>query len=229
MVHKNVHIALKVSRLFAETDEFSTVYFERPIGFEFEAGDWIDIDFVDTSLKGGKVYSLSSSPTEDELAISFRNGISPFKQKLQSVKPGDSLYISQYGNDYGFQLNDKRSSMLVAGGIGIAPFRSMVKELYDKEVHCDVQLIYLNKTDGFLFKAELDNWRQRLPQLSIEYIVTKDLKRKARERQLNRLLANGANRYYIAGPEVMVEATEHLLLDFNVVVRDIRIDSFGTY
>lgn len=132
MVHKNVRIALKVSRFFAETGEFSTVYFERPIGFEFEAGDWINIDFADTSLKGGKVYSLSSSPTEDELAISFRNGIS-------------------------------------------------------------------------------------------------DLKRKAREQQLNSLLANGANRYYIAGLETMVEATENLLLDSGVAVRDIRIDSFGNY
>lgn len=131
-VTKKVHIGLTVLRSQQIGDNGMSIYFERPIGFDFEAGDWIDIDFADTSLNGGKVYSLSSSPTDSELAISFRIGISPFKRQLQTVKPGDKLYISQYGNDYGFQLNDKRSSVLIAGGIGIAPFRSMVKELYDK-------------------------------------------------------------------------------------------------
>jgi len=228
-VTKNVQVGLTVLRTQLIGDNSMSVYFERPIGFQFEAGDWIDINFADTNLNGGKVYSLSSSPTESDLAISFRIGITPFKRQLQSVKPGDKLYISQYGNDYGFQLNDKRSSVLIAGGIGVAPFRSMVKELYDKKVRADVQLIYLNKTDDFLFKTELDIWRQHLPQLSIDYIATKDLKRKAREQQFNKLLTKGANRYYIAGAEAMVDATEHLLINRGVAVRDIRIDSFGTY
>ncbi len=229
MIHKNAHIPLKVTRVQAEYNEFSTVYFERPIGFDFEAGDWVDIDFADSSLRGGKVYSLSSSPTEGELAISFRNGISPFKQKLQTVQTGDTMFINQYGNDYGFQLHDTRSSMLVAGGIGIAPFRSMLKEMCDKSINSQVQLIYLNKTGNFLFSAELDDWQRRIPRLSIEYIVTQDLKRKAREQQLSKLFAAKLDRYYIAGPEAMVEATEHQLIDSGVKVKDIRIDSFGTY
>jgi len=114
-VTKNVQVGLTVLRTQLIGDNSMSVYFERPIGFQFEAGDWIDINFADTNLNGGKVYSLSSSPTESDLAISFRIGITPFKRQLQSVKPGDKLYISQYGNDYGFQLNDKRSSVLIAG------------------------------------------------------------------------------------------------------------------
>lgn len=229
MVHKNAHIPIKVARVYAEAEDFSTVYFERPIGFEFAAGDWIDIDFADTSYRGGKVYSLSSSPTESELAISFRNGISPFKRQLQTLQAGETMFISQYGNDYGFQLNEKRSSILVAGGIGIAPFRSMLKEIYDKGVNSQVRLIYLNKTVDFLFLAELDKWQRSIPQLLIDYIVTENLKRKAREQQLSSLFANEADRYYIAGPEAMVENTEHQLLDIGVSMKDIRIDSFGTY
>lgn len=229
MVHSNVHTQLTVTRIHAETAEFSTIYFRRPIGFEFEAGDWIEIDFADTSYKGGKVYSLSSSPTESELAISFKNGISPFKRQMQAVKAGDMMFINRFGNDYGFQLNDKRSSVLIAGGIGIASFRSMFKELFDKGVNSKVQLIYLNKGNDFLFQQELDEWQRGIPQASIEYIVTKDLKRKAREQKLNAALASSADRYYIAGPEAMVEDTEHHLLDMGVRIKDVRIDSFGTY
>jgi ferredoxin-NADP reductase len=156
-------------------------------------------------------------------------GISPFKQNLQTVKPGDKMYVSKYGNDYGFQLRDNKSSVLIAGGIGIAPFRSMLKEMFDTNTKDDVQLIYLSKNEDFLFKDELDGWRRDLPNLSIDYVVTKELKRKAREKTLLSLISDTARNYFIAGPEAMVESTEHLLLNNGVNIKDIRIDSFGTY
>ncbi|OYX41348.1 hypothetical protein B7Y94_05255 [Candidatus Saccharibacteria bacterium 32-49-12] len=229
MVHKNVRIELVVKLLRQDNPECKTVVFERPINFNYEAGDWIDVDFADTSYNGGKTYSLSSSPTESDLAISFRQGISPFKRKLQTVEPGDKMYISQYGNDYGFHLRDNKSSVLIAGGIGVAPFRSMLKEMSDIRAKNDVRLIYLNKSDDFLFNDELEEWKRILPNLSITYIETKELKRKPREKLLLSLIRDTAHNYFIAGPEAMVESTEHLLLDAGVSIKDIRIDSFGTY
>lgn len=229
MVFKDVRIELTVKQLRQDNSECTSVVFERPINFNYQAGDWIDVDFADTSYMGGKTYSLSSSPTESELAISFREGISPFKRKLQTVQPGEKMYISQYGNDYGFHLRNNKSSVLIAGGIGIAPFRSMLKEMFDMSVKNDVQLIYLNKGDNFLFKDELEEWKCALPNISIEYIVTKELKRKAREKLLLSLIKDITHNYYIAGPEAMVENTEHFLIDNGVNIKDIRIDSFGTY
>ena len=72
MVHKHVRIELVVKQLRQNNTECKSVVFDRPIGFAFEAGDWMDVDFADTSYPGGKTYSLSSSPTENELVISFR-------------------------------------------------------------------------------------------------------------------------------------------------------------
>lgn len=229
MVYKDVRIELVVKLLRQDNPECKSVVFERPIGFSYETGDWVDIDFADTSYRGGKTYSLSSSPTENELTVSFRIGISPFKRKLQSVQPGDKMYIRHYGNDYGFHLRDNKSSVLIAGGIGIAPFRSMLKEMFDINASNDVQLVYLNKSDDFLFKDDIEDWKRALPNLSIEYIVTRELKRKSREKLLLSLIKDTAHNYFIAGPEAMVENTEHLLLDNGVSVKDIRIDSFGTY
>ena len=229
MVHKNVKIELIVNQLRQNSPDCISVVFERPINFIYEAGDWIDVDFADTSYIGGKTYSLSSSPTESELTISFREGISPFKKKLQSVQPGDKMYISQYGNDYGFHLNDNRSSVLIAGGIGIAPFRSMIKEMFDMRAKNDVQLIYLNKNDDFLFEDEFNEWKHLLPNISIEYVVTKDLKRKAREKLLHSLIRNTAYSYYIAGPAGMVNSTFSLLEKSGVEAKNIRVDNFGLY
>lgn len=229
MVTKDQHIEMTPLRLESEQAGHWSVYFTRPENFVFEAGDWIDIEFDGRSLKGGITYSISSSPTESDIRITFREGISEFKSALQSIRPSDRLIISQYGNDYGFQLKKNQSSVIIAGGVGIAPFRSMVKEMFDNNDRNNVSLIYLNQNQNFLFKDELDTWAKRLPNLSITYIITKELNRKKREKLILSLISNPNQNFYISGPPAMVEANEHLLLDYGVQVRDIRIDSFGGY
>lgn len=229
MVNTDQHIELTALRRVSDQPGYWSIYFTRPENFEFEAGDWIDIQFDDQQLKGGITYSLSSSPTEDELRITFREGVSEFKRALQAVQPDDRLFISQYGNDYGFQLKKHKSSVLIAGGVGIAPFRSMLRQMHDTNDKTTVTLIYLNQNENFLFKDELDEWSKQLPNLSISYISTKDINRKKREKLLLSLLKNLDQNFYISGPPAMVESHEHLLIDAGVHLRNIRIDSFGGY
>ena len=229
MVYKNVTIHLVVLRTEQLDPTTLSVYFTRPAGFDYEAGDWIDVNFYDETPSGGITYSLSSSPTEPELAITFRTGISAFKRRLQTLQPGDTMYISQYGNDYGFHLKSNRMSVLIAGGIGIAPFRSMLKDLADTGAKNDVQLIYLNKGPVYTFASEIKSWTDELPNLSVALIDTSELNRKKREKLLLGAIKKDAHHYFIAGPEGMVESTEHLLIDSGVGVKDIRIDSFGGY
>ena len=229
MVTKDQNIPLTPVKLVEDQPGYLSVYFTRPANFTFEAGDWVDIQFEGRELKGGITYSLSSSPTESDLRISFREGISEFKKALQNISTDDKLLISQYGNDYDFQLKKNQSSVLIAGGIGIAPFRSMLKEMYDTADANDVTLIYLNQNDYFLFKTELEVWAAALPNVRIHYVSTKDINRKKREKLILSLIKNTNQNFYISGPPGMVEANEHLLIDNGVNVRDIRIDSFGGY
>jgi ferredoxin-NADP reductase len=55
------------------------------------------------------------------------------------------------------------------------------------------------------------------------------LKRKDRLKIFQTVMNQDAHHYFIAGPESMVENTEHMLIDFGINVKDIRIDSFGGY
>lgn len=229
MIAKDQHIELIVSHIISEQPMYWSIYFNLPIGFIFQAGDWIDLAFENQVLKGGFTYSISSSPTESKIRITFREGISEFKKALQSVKPNDRLIISQYGNDYDFRLKANRSSVLIAGGVGIAPFRSMIKEMYDNHDKNEVTIIYLNQNDTFLFKDDFDIWSAGLPNLTISYISTKELNRKKREKLTLSLIKNRNQNFYVSGPPGMVESNEHLLIDAGVPIRNIRIDSFGGY
>ncbi|MDN5274957.1 MAG: hypothetical protein JWP06_858 [Candidatus Saccharibacteria bacterium] len=229
MIHKNLHTELVVESLNAETPNHWSILFRRPLNFQYEAGDWMDIEFAGQELRGGKTYSLSSSPTDSDLQITFREGISELKKALQGTRPNDRFFITRFGNDYGFQLKKNQSSVLIAGGIGVAPFRSMLKEMFDNGDKNKVTLIYLNQNEDFLFKDELDMWSTKLPSLSVIYISTKEINRKKRERLMRSLIKNANQNFYISGPPGMVESNEHLLIDMGVQIRNIRIDSFGGY
>jgi ferredoxin-NADP reductase len=228
MGHQLVDLELTVTHVRPETPQHLSVVFERPRGFDYDPGDWVDLAFAD-ELRGGKTYSLSSSPTEPELMITFKEGQSEVKRALASAAPGSSMRITAYGNDYEFQLDEHRDSVLIAGGVGVAPFRSMMKEMLDARRSGSIELVYLNATDDFLFKDELDAWQAQLPDAHVHYLVTKGVKRKDRERMLRELVPVTAHHYYVAGSEGMIESTEALLDSMGVDHDDIRIDSFGGY
>lgn len=119
--------------------------------------------------------------------------------------------------------------MLIAGGVGIAPFRSILTEMYENHAKNEVSLVYLNQNEQFLFNDELDTLSKKLPNFTVSYIVTKDISRKKREKLILSLTKSQNQTFYIAGPPGMVESNEHLLIDAGVQIRDIRIDSFGGY
>jgi ferredoxin-NADP reductase len=229
MVHQNTTIPIIVKRNVVETAGCRSIVFERPIGFDFAAGDWIDISFEHEQLSGGRTYSVSSSPTEPDVVITFKDGISEIKKRLASLRYGDKACIVQYGNDYKFTLKPHQRSVLIAGGVGIAPFRSMLKELFDTKRTDHVTLLYMNKTPDFLFEPEISLWLKELHNFKAHMIVTEDLNKKSRTKIILDTIGDLSASFYIAGPEGMVESTEHVLLDHGAALKNIKIDSFGGY
>ncbi len=220
-------IPLVVVQRRTESDSCQSVIFELPRNFNYSSGHWMDIRFPQPDLPDVKTFSFASSPTEPQIVISFKNGVSKFKQALSVVQPGDIMRITQYGGDFCFK--SCASVIMIAGGIGIAPFRSMIKEALDTNSTASMALIYINNSDNFLFKSELDDWRQRLPNLAIHYINSKVQGRLTNER-IEWLVNDIAEcEAYIAGPPDMVERVENILLALGLRDYQIHIDSFDGY
>lgn len=228
MAHENVDIPVVVKGLRRETPGHLSLVFARPSSFDYKPGDWIDLAFP-ADVSGGKTYSLSSAPTEPDLVITFKEGHSGIKRTLQSARAGDPYRVTAYGNDYEFSLRQHRNSVLIAAGVGVAPFRSMIAGIADRSGSDSVRLTYLNRTADFLFREEFDGWQERLPDVSIDYVVTRGMTGKERRRLLAGCVDDSAHYYYIAGPPAMIESTEVALMDAGVDHDDIRIDSFGGY
>lgn len=229
MVVSGVHIPITITGYKHEREGSISLIMQRPTGFEYDAGDWIDISTGKPDLDGGKTYSLSSSPTEPDLMITFRPGQSPLKRWLASAKQGSQMFITQYGSSHGFNLKGSQMKVLVAGGIGIAPFRSMLTYAADSGMQPSVRLVALNRDEHVLFAEDIGLLNTKLPTLDYIPVVTGPLKAKQKRQLLTSSLQADNAQYYIAGPPSMAQSTVTLLTSGGVSDNDIFTDIFDGY
>lgn len=210
---------LKVKQIKEEAGNAFSVIFENPHN-RFYPGQYIEIE--------DRCFSIASSPSEDFLMITTRPGISDFKKKLAKIKPEDILESSHPAGT--FTIDEADPAVFIAGGIGITPFRSMIKWAFDRKLNLPITLIYLNSDENFIYQKELDRWQKKLPNLTIHYINTS---------KTGRLTADALNRYsihdkqntiyYLAGSPSFVDDFEKILLNLGVDSTNIRTDRYDGY
>lgn len=219
---------LNVEKVEEEIDGCESIYFQRPKGFDFVPGDCFNLFFKEKDFSEGRIFSFSSSPTEDLLRVTFRKGITAYKKRLEEIISGDRLYVKSFGSNYEFYLD--RPLVFYAGGIGITVFRSIIKKVIDNGLKPDFTLIYSNRSKDFIFKKELDEWAKELT-MPIQYIATQNEGRLTMAKIQNFVpdIRDRAYAHYIVGPPMMVDATHDMLLSLGLESKDIFTDSFDGY
>lgn len=226
----DLNIPLHITEVREEAQDCRSILFEKPGEVTYEPGDWMDIRFPTPEFPVGRTYSFTSAPTEHHLQITYKKGVSPFKRRLESATPGETMLITQYGTN-GFRLDRRYRSLFIAGGVGITPFRSMIKALIDTGAEANIEVVYQNHTDDFPFTNELDAWRRAYPCLKVHYVAT-GIERRLTEQTLLRLLLTIRERqamYYIAGSPGMVDRAEKILVEIGVDHDDIKTDRFDGF
>ena len=209
---------LEIKAIKKEDGEIFSLIFIKPENFIFYPGQYLDI---------GRILSISSSPTEDFVMLTYKTGISSFKKMLEKVKIGD-LFSSSH--PAGTVVMDNSSPIvMIAGGIGITPHRSMIKWAVDSKADLPITLIYSNSDEDFIFKEELDEWVKQYPKLKIHYMVTsKDghLTKEKLRSIINFPLSIINSIFYLAGPPSLVDDFENILLSLGIDETSIRTDRF---
>lgn len=174
--------------------------------------------------KNKRWFTISSSPTEKLWSVTTRLDPlrkSSFKTKLLSLKPGDEINAQLPMGDFVLPKDTSLPLVFVAGGIGITPYRSILKYLADTVEERDVTLIYaVNNIEDIAFldiiKASGVKYMSHVGKLDSSQIsgYTKDLK--------NPII-------YLSGPERMIENLQKGLLSAGVKQELIRTDFFHNY
>lgn len=202
---------------------------EKPIGFIFYPGQYLDVEISDADDPLGKTraFTISSSPTEDFLMLSIKKGLSIYKKHLLNLKAGDELSASHPVGT--FILDETEPAIMVAGGIGITPFRSMLKYVLDQKLTTPITLIYSNSDSNFPFKEELNDWQKEMPNLRIIYHQS-TIDGHLNITKLDAAVQHFVTRiFYLAGPPGFVDAMEKILLDMGIDETNIRYDRFDGY
>ncbi len=168
----------KVNKIIEEAKGVVTIQFipedENGEILEYKAGQFIRVDLINNHQNlSGKPYSISSTPKDSFISISVKK-IGQFSGALHELKVGDSVEIcGPFGS---MSVADSMKKIVfITGGIGIAPFYSMIKDLYergdtDKEIH----IFYSNKTkEHIAFYEQLEKMEKRWSGLHITYFLTK--------------------------------------------------------
>ncbi len=158
----------------------STVYefiFESNKKLRFKAGQYLEwtLPHVHVDGRGNRRYfTIASAPTEDEVRLGVKvfDVSSSFKRALSAMQVGDPIAASQLSGEFTLPKNKKEKIVLIAGGIGVTPYRSMIKYLIDKGEKRDIVLLYAcSSADDFAYKDLFDEATRKIG-LKVVYIIT---------------------------------------------------------
>jgi ferredoxin-NADP reductase len=219
-------------------------HFLKPERFEFRAGQSIDVTLIDPPETDGegntRAFSIASAPFESDLMVATRMRDTAFKRVLGKASAGLDVKIDGPSGSLVLRRKADRPAVFLAGGIGITPFRSIIRQATQEEAAHQLWLFYSNRRpedapflDLFVQCAK-DNPR-------FHFIATMTEIEKSRRNWTGGtgfvtpsmlaqyLPAIQGPVYYLAGPPAMVAAMRHVLADAEVDEDDIRTEEFSGY
>jgi ferredoxin-NADP reductase len=220
-------------------------YFEKPEGFTFRAGQHMDIKLIDppeTDEKGTtRHFTLVSSPSEPDLMITTRLRDTAFKRILRDMEIGQPLIIGPPHGSFFLHEDATKPAIFLAGGIGITPVYSIIKDVIERQLPHQIIAFYSNRRpEDAPFLYELESLARQHPHFTLIATMTEPEKsahdwrgqtgfidRAMLESHLYDLPTTGI--YYLSGPLAMVAAMHTLLVGAKVDEANIKTEEFTGY
>lgn len=233
---------LKLKRIEEVGTGMYDFVFGKP-AIAFQPGQYLEwtlnLSQEHTDSRGNRRYfTIASSPTEPNLrlGVKFYEKPSSFKKKMLAMTPGDLIMAGQRAGDFTLPRNPQKKLAFIAGGIGITPFRSMVKYLDDRGEKRSVVLLYSNKTTAEI--AYRDVWDEAVRTIGLKTVYTvtgagetppegNGHKGHIDGALIRREIPDYRDRtFYISGTHAMVSAMETTLHGMGIPRQQIKTDFF---
>ena len=218
-----------------EAADIKTFRLSRPPGFEFTAGQFIPVRVRVDGKPHVRCYSISSSPdSRGYLEISIRRQGLVSTVLHATLRTGVTVAIGRPAGAFVYPGNDDRPIVLVAGGIGITPLRSMLQYAVSSDPARPVTLLYSARSEQDLaFLNELRTLAERHPDVKVAITLTRPTAptswRTGRidESLLRQYVVHPAHSVFcLCGPEPMIADMRHLLAATGVPEGQIRSEAF---
>jgi len=224
-------LRLKKKTLVGENIYHFAFATETDAPLKFVPGQYLEwtLGHASADSRGNRRYfTVASSPTErdPQLGVKFYEPSSSFKKAMLALKPGAAIVAGNLAGDFTMPENPRRKLAFIAGGIGITPFRSMVKYLVDKNDRRDVVLLYSNRTQNEIaYRETFDEAREKIDMKTV-YVNTSTDGRITPELVKKEIPDYRKRQFYISGTRAMVVDCEKILHELGVPRTHIKIDFF---
>ncbi|MDH4158411.1 MAG: FAD-dependent oxidoreductase [candidate division Zixibacteria bacterium] len=219
-------------------------YFEKPDGFDFQAGQCVDVTLIDppeTDMDGNlRALTIASAPYEKELMLATRRRDKAFKRVLFGMAPGDGIQIT--GPHGSFVLHEDASvpAVFIAGGMGITPVLSILRQAVKEGLKHRLTLFYSNRRpEDAAFLAELVKLEKKCDKFKLIATMTQPGESSAgwsgltgridREMLMSSIKDIAKPVYYVVGSLDMVYSTNATLMDMGVSEENIEYEEFPGY
>lgn len=215
--------------------------FDKPPGLAFKAGQAVDLVLPGT---GGQplrhTFSPASAPFEEQLEIATRMRASDYKRTLAALPLGAAVAIEGPSGSLPLHNDRSRAAVLLAGGIGITPFMSMLRQAARDPQPRQIALLYSNRRpEDAAYLEELLRLARNDGRFRLVATMTQ-MAQSARPwhgqtRPIDAAMVAAAAEglpapiYYVAGPPAMVDAMRGLLGEAGIDDDDIRSEDFYGY
>ncbi len=233
-------LEFKVSEIVEETESASTLRLVPAGGAlpAFRPGQYINVFGEVQGVRTPRPYSISSPPGKPYYDITVRRKKGGFFSSwlLDGVKEGDALESTgPSGSFYHEPLSDGADLVFLAGGSGITPFASMMREAAEKKLPLKIHLLYGSRSPGdIIFREELAKLAADNEGIEADFIIsepTRDwdgLCGFIDADMISNLLGQVQGRaFYICGPAEMYPFCEGELAALGVPAKRIKREAYG--
>ncbi len=210
--------------------------------FAFTPGQYMEwtLGHDDPDSRGNRRYfTLASSPTEEHLRIGVKfypNG-SSYKQTMLNMDHRHEIVATQLAGDFVLPNDPNQKCVFIAGGVGVTPFRSMIKYLTDTRQHRSITLFFVNRSiKDIIYKDVFDKAEKQWGLKTIYTVTDPNGVPAGWQGKIGRVTPEMIKAevpdyqhclFYISGPKSMVDSFKDSLQKLHVPLTHIRTDFFA--
>ncbi len=220
-----------IDKVVQETSDVYSVYIRGRYmeEFTFEAGQFANYTFLQKGMWYTHPFSFSSAFNGEYIRISIK-GVGDFTKRISELRPGTKVVIDGPLGIFTEKSSHKNKYLLIAGGIGITPVRSLAESLVGEDK--DVTILYGTRSKkDIAFREELENMPHKNHYVISEILEVPDSvfeQGYVDAEKIKRLVPDFMDReIYICGPVVMMNSVISLFERFGVPQKQVHFEKFG--
>lgn len=200
----------------------------REEDMEHEPGQFAFVTFKSDNIPGEEHhFTISSAPGTEGFTYTIKD-VGDFTGYIGELETGDEAVVEgPYGK---FTPPREGTLTLIAGGIGITPFMSMIREI-DRNDGRETHLVYGNRTrNEIVFREELEELERKNDWLKVTHVLSDEDVEGYRHGFIDRELleeTDTGSEYLVCGPPPMMDAVVAELEELGVPKSRIRTERFA--